>query len=133
MGDLYAPSCISELLAGRTVNVGTSLCVYTKVRRLLINNNNNNVGNKLRPRYKNRLMLWFRWSGDGLSPRRRGFEPRSAHVRFLFDKLGQVHVFLQVFLFSPVIIVPRVHVYKLFYLNDARIRRTSGRSLETFK
>jgi len=42
---------------------------------------------------------------DGLPPRGPGFDPRPVYVGFMVDKVSLGQIFLQVHLFSPVIII----------------------------
>ena len=46
-------------------------------------------------------------------PRRHGFNPTSLHVRFLTQSVALGQVFVRVFLFSPVTIIPPVLHYPL--------------------
>jgi hypothetical protein len=65
-----------------------------------------------------KAMPWLRQLVSGLSPQRPMFVPRSLHVRFVVDRVALGQVFLQVFWFSPVIIIPpwlSVLMYHLGY------------------
>lgn len=63
-----------------------------------------------------------------MSPRRPGFDPRSAHVRFDVEKVALEKVFLRILQFFPVsIITPMFDTY--LHLRVALTRRKKGRSL----
>jgi hypothetical protein len=51
-------------------------------------------------------MPWLRQLIVGLSPWKPRFTPRSVHVGFVIDKVTLGCVFLQVFQFSPIGIIP---------------------------
>jgi hypothetical protein len=51
---------------------------------------------------------WLRRLVADLSPQRPGFDPGSAHVGFVVDKLALGQVFLRVLRFSPVHVIPPV-------------------------
>ena len=72
---------------------------------------------------------WHRGLVSGFSPRRAGFDPRPVHVGFL---VAVRQVFLRVFQFSPVNIIPPT-IYNHLHLHVALTRRTKWRSLETFQ
>jgi hypothetical protein len=65
-----------------------------------------------------------------LAPWRPGFDPGPVHVRFVVDNVALGQAVLRVLRVSPVIIPPIFHIH---YLNVTLNRRTSGRSLGTFK
>jgi hypothetical protein len=54
---------------------------------------------------------WLRRLVAGLSPRRRGFDPRSVNVGFVVDKVAMGQVFPRVFRFSPINFIPPVIHY----------------------
>jgi hypothetical protein len=49
---------------------------------------------------------WLRQLAAGLPPRRPGFDPGSAHVGFVVDKLALGQVFPRVLRLSPVNLIP---------------------------
>lgn len=77
-------------------------------------------------------MPWLRPCVTGLSTRRDGFDPRSVGVRFAVDKVAISHVSLPVLIFVPVSVIPPM-LHSHFHINATFIRRTSGRSLGSFK
>ena len=64
--------------------------------------------------------------------RRSGFDPRSAYMRFVVDKVALGQVFLTVFLFYPLNIIS-TNLYTHPHLRVAVTRRTKERSLGTFQ
>ena len=55
---------------------------------------------------------WLRRLVAGISPRRPGFDPGSAHVGFRVDKVELGHVFPRVLQFPPVNFIPPMLHYK---------------------
>ena len=69
--------------------------------------------------------LWLRRLVAGLLPRRPGFDPGTAHVRFVVDKVA-----LGVIRFSPVSFIPPVLHYKVKRKNyhlDHRVAQYASR------
>jgi len=66
----------------------------------------------------------------GLSPRRRGFDPRSFGMRFEVDKVALGQVFLHILQFPPVSIIPPVILTRLL-IHVVLTGRTNGPSLGT--
>ena len=64
--------------------------------------------------------------------RRSGFDPSSAYVRFVVDKVALRQVFLRVLRFYPFSAIP-VNLPTHLHLRFAVTRRTKGRSLGTFQ
>ena len=70
------------------------------------------------------------------------FHPKSAHVRFMVDKVALGEVFLGVLRFRSVSIIPpmlrarartHTHTHTHLHLHVALTRRTNGRSVRTFQ
>jgi hypothetical protein len=59
-------------------------------------------------KYGSQAVPWLRRLAAGLPPRRPGFDPGSAHVGFVVDKMALGQVFPQVLRFSPVNFIPPV-------------------------
>jgi hypothetical protein len=67
-----------------------------------------------------------------LLPRRLGFGPRRVDVRIVVDKVALGQVFLRVFPFFHVSVIPPL-LHTHLRLHVALTRRTNGRSLRTFQ
>ena len=73
-------------------------------------------------------MPWLRRLVVGLSPQRHRLDSRSASVRIVMERVGPVHVFLQVIQFFRVsIIKPMLHTR--LHVHVALLRKTNGRIL----
>ena len=73
----------------------------------------------------------LRSSVASLAPPRTGFETRSAHVRFVLDKVALGQVFLPVLRFTPVSIIPSL-LHSHLHLHVSAAKRKSGLSLRSF-
>jgi hypothetical protein len=66
---------------------------------------------------------WLRWLVVGLSLRSPGFSLGSIHVGFVVDKVALGQVFLRVFRFSPVSIIPPSFSVRIYHLVDEQYFR----------
>ena len=84
--------------------------------------------------WKLHIRTFFRRSVTGLWQRRHEFNPKSVRMGFVVDKVALWEGFFPVLWFSPLsIIPPMLHTHLSLNTPCAFIRRTSGRSLGSFK
>jgi hypothetical protein len=81
---------------------------------------------------KGKAVSWLRGFVAGFSPWKPGFDPGSFPASFVVKNVVLGHVFSQVLRFPSVGIIPPTLSTHL-HLPVALIRKTNGRSLETFR
>jgi len=78
------------------------------------------------------VVLWLRWLATGLPLRRPRFDARPAYVRFVVGYVALRQALLRVLQLYPVSTIPPM-LHPHLHLQTASTRRTSERSLGTFK
>ena len=82
--------------------------------------------------YKDNAVPWLSRLVAGLSPRKPGFDPSSAHVKLVVDKVALEHIFIRALRFSLVSFIPPL-LHTHLRLHAAFTRSTNRRHQGNFQ